>query len=100
MTNKIVKTRGGLQMAPFEPADAYAIQAIANGTADAEMQQRAMMWILEGACGIHEMSFVPGVEGERMTNLNEGRRFVAKQISEILRTNITVLLEELRRNDG
>jgi hypothetical protein len=100
MTQKIIKTHGGLKMAPFEPVDATALQQMWNGTADADMQQKALVWILEGACGIHDVSFVPGADGQRMTDFNEGRRFVAKQIAEILRTNITVLLEELRRKDG
>jgi len=93
--SRAVKQHGGLKTAPFEPADATAIQAVFNGTADEEQQRRAMRWLLDYACGVHEMSYTPG--DQYATAFKEGQRFVAKQIGEVLRTNVPGLIETLRR---
>jgi len=97
LMSKVAKSLNGLTMAPFEPHEASALQALWAGTADAHQQKIALTWILEGACGIHEISFSP--KDGRITDFNEGRRFVGKQIAEILRTNVTLLVEKLRRKD-
>ena len=91
---KVAKKLGGLTMAPFEPADASAVQAVFNGTADEDQQRRAMRWLLEGACRIHETSFSP--DNDRMTIFHEGQRFVGKQIAEMLRTDVRGLLASLQ----
>ena len=95
--SKVVKQHGGLKTAPFDPADATAIQAIFDGRADEGQQRRGMRWLLESACGIHEMSYVPG--DSRQTDFNEGKRFVGKQLAELLRTNVPELIERLRRSN-
>jgi len=91
---KVVKSHGGLRTAAFDPADASAVQAVFDGRADYTQQKRAMKWILESACRIHEMSFV---EDERVTSFNEGQRFVGKQIAELLLTNVPELIDRLRK---
>lgn len=96
---KVTKTCGDLKIAPFEPSEATAIQAMWNGTADPEQQRKAMLWILEGACGLYEISFKPGEDGRRETDFSEGRRFVGKQIAEVLRTNVPQLIANLRRRE-
>ena len=75
--SKVIKQHAGLKTAPFEPP--------------------AMRWILGGPCRIHEVSFDPN--NSRLSDFNEGCRFVGKQIAEVLRTNIPELIERLRRND-
>ena len=95
--SKVIKQHAGLKTAPFEPPDAAAVQAVFDGRADAEQQKRAMRWILDGPCRIHEVSFDPN--NSRLSDFNEGCRFVGKQIAEVLRTNIPELIERLRRND-
>lgn len=91
---KVAKKLGGLTMAPFEPADASAVQAVFNGTADEAQQRRAMRWILEGSCRIHETSFSP--DNARLSDFHEGQRFVGKQIAEMLRTDVRGLLASLQ----
>lgn len=84
--------------APYEIADAYAIQALLRGEADAVMQQRALKWIIEVACDTYGMSFRPGAEeGRRDTDFAEGRRFVGTQIVKMTRLNTAVLA---RRKDN
>ena len=93
--SKVIKQQGGLKTAAFEPADASAIQAVFDGRADEIQQKRAMRWILDGPCRIHEVSFDPG--NARVSDFNEGCRFVGKQIAEVLRTSVPDLIERLRR---
>lgn len=94
-SNKVAKKLGGLVMAPFEPADATAVQAVFEGQASDEQQRRAMRWILNGACRIHEISFHP--ENTRLSDFNEGQRFVGKQIAELLRTDVRGLIAILQQ---
>lgn len=98
--SKAVKTApNGMQTAPFEPADVSAIQAMWNGTASPDQQRRAMLWIIEGACAVHNLSFKPGEDGRRDTDFHEGRRFVGAQIAQLLKTNVTGLVAQLRRKE-
>jgi len=94
---RAVKSHGGLRTAPFDPADATAVQALFDGRADEEQQRRAIRWILDGPCRVHDLSYVPG--DPTATAFNEGSRWVAKQIGELLKTNIPGLIEQLRRSE-
>lgn len=78
----------------WEPADASALQAIADGKADANQQKRALKWIIELAAGTYDLSFRPGTTGERDTVLAEGRRFVGLQIVKLLKVNVGLLVEK------
>lgn len=79
--------------APWKPVgydlpDIVALQALQQGTADAEQQKRALKWIVEVASGRDEQSFYPGGEdGRRNTDFAEGRRFVGNSIVKMLRLN-------------
>lgn len=64
----------------FTARDAYAIQALARGEADADQQQRAFAWIANKASAVDDLSFRPGPSGDRETAFAEGRRFVGLQI--------------------
>lgn len=64
----------------YDKADAYAIKALAAGTANEAQQQRAFKWITNIAAGIDDLSFRPGPDGSYLTAFAEGRRFVGLQI--------------------
>lgn len=63
--------------APFEMADAVAIQALMAGVADELEQKRGMKWILEQACGLPVWGYR---ESARETDIALGRHFVAQQV--------------------
>ena len=78
--------------APYEKADASAIQALSRGLADPEQQQRALKWIIEGAAMCYGMSFIPGGEdGRRDSDFAEGRRYVGQQIVKMTKLNLAVI---------
>lgn len=69
---------------PFDLADAAALRALRDGTAEPHQQQRALGWILY-ACGDHDIPWRPGgPEGARATDFMNGRLFVAKMIRRLL----------------
>ena len=75
--------------APWDPADASAIQALMRGDCPPNLQQRAIKFIMWDLCGLRDLSFRPGgVEGERETNFAEGKRFVGLQIGKLLETKV------------
>ena len=65
----------------WEPADAYAIQALAKGTANEVQQRRALDWIIK-ASGTYEPTFYVGQQDA--TNFAEGSRHVGLQIVKLL----------------
>lgn len=69
--------------APFQLADAVALQALQQGVADAAQQQRAIDWILRSACDMGGIGF-RGESGMAMA-FHEGRRFVGSQILGLLK---------------
>lgn len=75
----------------YELADAYALQALSRGEADAAMQQRALKWVIEKACGTYEHVFRP--EALEMAYA-EGRRSVGLAIVKLLRLNTAALTRE------
>ncbi len=69
-----------------EDADIFAVQALAEGRADAHSQRRAWEFIRDRLCGGEIMSFWPGGEdGRRATDFAEGKRWVAIQLRRIAR---------------
>jgi len=66
--------------APYIDADTYAIQALATGTANSGQQQRALNWIIHTLCGTYDLSFRPGVDGDRATVFAEAKRYVGLQL--------------------
>lgn len=79
---------------PYELADATAIQAIANGTADSEQQRRALRWIVECA-DTYGLSYRPGAGGDRDTAFAEGKRSVGLQLVKLVNLNVG----KLRRSE-
>lgn len=70
---------------PVTDADIFAVQALADGRADAHAQRRAWSFIRELASA-DRMSFWPGGEdGRRATDFAEGKRWVADQLRRISR---------------
>jgi len=75
--------------AQWQPADASAIQALMRGDCPANLQQRAIRFIMWDLCGLRDLSFRPGgSEGERETSFAEGKRFVGLQIAKLLEQKV------------
>ena len=79
--------------AEYELADASAMQALLNGTADSNQQRRAIDWIVQIASGAYDLSYRPGSDGERDTAFAEGRRFVGLSIVKLTKLNLMTLRE-------
>lgn len=71
----------------YELGDITALQALAQGEADAFQQKRALKWIVQ-ACGTYDLSYRPN--SERDTAFAEGRRFIGLQIVKALHLNTSV----------
>lgn len=87
MTAKKPPVREAWTPPEWEDADAYAIQRCIQGNADPADQRRAIDWIINAACGTYDLSFRPGVQGDRDTSFAEGRRFVGLQIIKMSKIN-------------
>jgi hypothetical protein len=74
--------------ADYKAADAFAIQQVMAGTADAHQQQRAMKWIIEQASGMYEFQYYPT---DRETSFALGRGFVGQQIVKLSKLNTSTL---------
>ena len=72
----------------YELADATALQALANGVADAHQQKRALDWIIQQACGTYDMPYRPGNDGARNTDFALGKQFVGQQIVKLLKLQV------------
>lgn len=69
----------------YEEADATALKALQTGEASPDQQKRALRWIIENAANTYDLSFRPGVGGDRDTAFAEGRRFVGLEIVKLLK---------------
>lgn len=78
----------------YDPADAFAIQALARGEANPEMQQRALDWIINAAAATYDMSFSP--DNPSLTAFAEGRRFVGNQIVKLSKLDTRKLVQQQR----
>lgn len=72
----------------WEVADASAIQALVNGTAEPHQQKRALQWIVERAAGTYEFNYYPS---DRDTAFALGRSFVGQQIVKLTRINTSTM---------
>lgn len=79
------KTTPPYFLAPWEPADASAMQALERGEASPEQQKRALAWIINVGAGTYNQSFVPGQQDA--SAFAEGRRFVGLQLVKLLHVN-------------
>lgn len=78
--------------AKYEIHHVVAIQAVAQGTANAEQQQAVMKYIVDNLCGYYDLSFRPGGdEGRRDTDFAEGKRFVGSQLVKLMKLDVSML---------
>lgn len=98
MTRKPVPA---LNTAPFELAEAKAIQQLARGEANEEEQRRALQWIINDLCRVGKVPFAGDDEGgDRATNVLIGRLFVGNQILRLANTNLEDLKTEVHARKG
>lgn len=71
----------------FDLPDIVALQALQRGDATPDQQKRALDWLISKASGFYELSFC---DNERDSNFSEGRRFVGKQVVNMLALNPSV----------
>ena len=86
----------GPEAQPFLPpaydiGTAGAFQALARGEAMPHQQQAALKYVIETLAGAYDLSFRPGPDGSRLTDLAEGRRFVGLQIVKLLNLDLNQL---------
>lgn len=96
MTDPRPRKAPPIPLPEWKKADAYAIQALQKGTATPEQQQRALKWIVEGACGTYD--FCQNPESERLSAIFDGRRFAGLQIVKLIKINLSRLKKE--NDDG
>jgi hypothetical protein len=79
-------TRADSPYAPPEyiAADALAIQALVEGTAEPQQQKRAIDWIVMQASGMYEFNYY---KTDRDTSFGLGRAFVGQQIVKLMKIN-------------
>lgn len=93
MTKKLTLADAPHSPAAYEVADAAAIQALNEGTADEHQQRRALKWLIESAAITYEFHYYPS---ERDTAFALGRAFVGQQIVKMLKLNVS----KMRRDDN
>lgn len=89
--NKIVVHPSADYPSNWEVADAGAIQALAQGTASKEQQQRALNWIIYSACGTYDSDYRPD---QREHAFVSGKRNVGLQIVKLTKVNTSKLTKE------
>ena len=77
--------------ARYDIADASAIQALQDGTATPEQQQRALKWVILAASGMYDFHYYASA---RDTDFALGRAFVGQQIVKMTKLNISALRRE------
>lgn len=81
----------GLILPKYTKEDAYAVQALAAGSASPGQQQRVVKWLFEQAARVDDLSFRPGQDGDRATAFAEGRRFVGLQFAKLMNLKSEIL---------
>lgn len=81
---KVMVPPAACSPAPWEVADASALQAVARGEADAGQQQRALNWLINVACGTYDLDYRPD---DREHAFVSGKRFVGLSIVKLLKIN-------------
>ena len=72
------RTRAAYEGPRFELADAVAVKACANGTADEHAQKRAFLWIVRGVLGLADSPYDP--DSARNTDYAIGRQDAAREL--------------------
>lgn len=86
-----------VQPPAYDRADVMAFKALVAGVANDAQQKRALNWIINQACGTYDLSFRPGINGERDTSFAEGRRFVGLQIVKLVNFSGDLMNEAFKK---
>lgn len=78
----------------YTDRDVGSVQGLARGDASPEQQIHALRFIVETLSCCYDMSFRPGIDGDRETAFAEGRRFVGLQLVKMTKLNIGSLKEQ------
>ena len=73
--------------APYDVADAGAIQALARGEATPEQQQRALNWIINEACDTYGLEYR---QDPRDHAFASGKRAVGLNVVKMLKLNLAL----------
>lgn len=86
--------------APYEPAEVFAIQALARGEATSTQQRIALDWIIHRAAMTYDETFLPGDDAVRA--YLQGRRNVGLQIVKLtkLKTDLTKVDDDGRPREA
>ena len=79
----------------WEKADAAAMQALAQGTADKAQQQRALNWIIYGAANTYDLDYRTDPRDHAFVS---GRRFVGLQIVKLIKLNLMAITGKINDN--
>ena len=76
---------------PWEPPltglnEHHAIRALYEGNANADQQREVIAWLMR-CTGIAEMTFRPGLDGDRSSAFAEGKRHVGRMFFDLARTS-------------
>ncbi len=85
---KATRANGPQVPAEYDDADIMAIQALMQGNAEPEQQQRALRWIIEQASGTYEFQYYPT---DRDTSFALGRAFVGQQVVKLSKMSTRLL---------
>lgn len=72
--------------APWDVADAGALQALSRGEANDAQQKRALRFVIESLAGTYDLSYRSGKPDD--TAFAEGKRSVGLQIVKLLHVNL------------
>lgn len=78
--------------APYESADVTAIQLLERGECPAELQKRALAWIVNVVCATYDQSYRPA--STRDTDFAEGKRWVGNTIVKMLKLSAAKVRSE------
>lgn len=88
MATKASRAQGPHIPPPYDLADVSAVQALANGDATPDQQQRSLRWIIERAAGAYEFNYYPS---DRDTAFALGRAFVGQQLVKLTKLSVAEL---------
>lgn len=71
------------------------MQALQEGKATEQQQQRALEWIIYKACGTYDFCLTP--ESDRLCAIFDGRRFAGLQIIKLLKIDVSKLSAEKKK---
>lgn len=78
--------------APWEVADASALQALHRGEATPDQQTRALDWIMKSASARYAVPFFPGQADASAFMM--GRQFVSSEIVKLLTVNPQAFIKD------